>query len=303
MVPWLKTVLDLESVVKEYNGVRALDNVAFRVEEGDVVGLVGPNGAGKTTLLKVSLGILRRDSGRVELLGRDPMRDPQAREKVGVVFERPNLPSAVPVNRVLYYAASIKGASKEEVRNAIKLAGLEGHEWKPFTSLSAGLKQRAAIAHALIGSPSFIIADEPTSNLDPVERIRILNLIGELNRDHGITFLVSSHILPEVVRIASKIVIMNRGRVVKSGSPSEVLGGLTRARIRGSDVVLLAKILEENGFDVEVQGFSVLVKIRGLGHQPAMLQALTEAARRGVIIYSVDFVEASIEAELMRGES
>lgn len=303
MVPWLKTVLDLESVVKEYNGVRALDNVAFRVEEGDVVGLVGPNGAGKTTLLKVSLGILRRDSGRVELLGRDPMRDPQAREKVGVVFERPNLPSAVPVNRVLYYAASIKGASKEEVRNAIKLAGLEGHEWKPFTSLSAGLKQRAAIAHALIGSPSFIIADEPTSNLDPVERIRILNLIGELNRDHGITFLVSSHILPEVVRIASKIVIMNRGRVVKSGSPSEVLGGLTRARIRGSDVVLLAKILEENGFDVEVQGFSVLVKIRGLGHQPAMLQALTEATRRGVIIYSVDFVEASIEAELMRGES
>lgn len=303
MVPWLKTVLGLENVVKEYNGVRALDNVAFRVEEGDVVGLVGPNGAGKTTLLKVSLGILRRDSGRVELLGRDPMRDPRARERVGVVFERPNLPSAVPVNRVLYYAASIKGASKEEVRKAIKLAGLEGHEWKPFTSLSAGLKQRAAIAHALIGTPSFIIADEPTSNLDPVERIRILNLIGELNRDHGITFLVSSHILPEVVRIASKIVIMNRGRLVKSGSPSEVLGGLTRARIRGSDVVLLAKILEENGFDVEVHGFSVLVKIRGLGQQPAMLQALTEAASRGVIIYSVDFVEASIEAELMKGES
>lgn len=301
LVQWLKPILVCEDVVKEYNGVRALDRVAFRVEEGEVVGLVGPNGAGKTTLLKVSLGILRRESGRVELLGRDPLRDPEAREKVGVVFERPNLPSAVPVHRILSYAASIKGASRDEVRRAIKLAGLEGHEWKPFTSLSAGLKQRAAIAHALVGSPSFIIADEPTSNLDPVERIRILNLIGELNRDHGITFLVSSHILPEVVRIASKIVIMNRGKVVKSGSPEEVLGGLTRARIRGSDVKTLAEVIREHGFDVKVQGFSVLVKIPGLSHQPALLEALTDAGRRGVVIYSVDFVEASIEAELMKG--
>lgn len=297
----MQSVLDVDGVVKTYRKVKALDNVTLRVEEGEVAGLVGPNGAGKTTLLRVALGILRRDSGRVELLGRDPLRDPKAREKVGVIFERPNLPSSVPVGQILAYAARIRGVSPEAVRRAIKLAGLEGHEWKPFTSLSAGLKQRAAIAHALVGGPSFIIADEPTSNLDPVERIRVLNLIGELNRDHGITFLVSSHILPEIVRIASKIIIMNRGRIVKSGSPEEVLGGLTRARIRGSDTQLLERVLREHGFDVEVEGYSVVVRLSGLRDQAGLLEALVDAAREDLVVYSVDFVEASIEAELAGG--
>lgn len=286
---------------KEYGNVRALDNVELQVSEGEVVGLVGPNGAGKTTLLKVSLGILGRSKGDVKLMGRDPFKDPKAREKVGVVFERPNLPSAVPVSRILSYAASLKGVGREEVREVLKLAGLVEHAWKPFNSLSAGLKQRAAIAHALIGSPSFIIADEPTSNLDPVERVRILNLIGELNRDRGITFLVSSHILPEVVRIASKIVIMNRGRIVRSGSPEDVLGGLTRARIRGSKVELLRDALSNHGFEVEEQGFSLLVKIPGIWEQSRLFDALIEASKSGAVVYSVDFVEASIEAELSGG--
>lgn len=297
----MEEILVCEGVTKNYGGLRALGGVSLRVGEGEAVGLVGPNGAGKTTLLKVSLGILRRDSGRVSLMGRDPMRDPRAREDVGVIFERPNLPAAIPVYRMLLHAARIKGVGEGEVREAIRLAGLDGHEWKTFTGLSAGLKQRAAIAHALVGSPRLIIADEPTSNLDPVERVRILNLIGELNRDHGLTFLVSSHILPEIVRIASKILILDGGRIVRGGTPEEVLGGLTKARVRGSDSGLLASILEEYGFPVEQQGLSIVASIPGLSHQARLFEALVEAGRRGVVVYSVDFIEASIEAELLRG--
>jgi len=181
-------VLVLEGVWKSFHGAPVLRGVSLRVPEGGIVGLVGPNGAGKSTIIRVGLGILRRDRGLVSLMGRDPFHDPRARERVGVVFERPVLPGGVPVVRVLEYAARIRGAGRSDVLKAVRLAGLEGHEHKPFDSLSAGLKQRAAIAHALVGDPVFIVADEPTSNLDPVERVRILNLVARLNRDHGITF-------------------------------------------------------------------------------------------------------------------
>lgn len=298
----LNAVLECRNIVKRYGGVRALDGATLSVERGSVVGLVGPNGAGKTTLLKVALGILRRDSGVVRLMGRDPLLDAEAREDVGVVFERPSLPSSIPVSRVLEYAARMKGAGRGEVRRVVRLAGLEGHEWKPFSSLSAGLKQRAAIAHALIGGPSLVIADEPTSNLDPVERVRVLNLIGELNRDYGITFVVSSHVLPEVVRVATSIALMIGGRVVRVGAPEEVLGGLRVSRVRSSDPDRLLEHLRRLGFDAMAEGVNVVVYLDGLESHRALFEALSGAVARGLVVYSVDFVEASIEAE-MRSEA
>ena len=179
-------ILVARDVWKKFRGSPVLKGVSLTVSEGEVVGLVGPNGAGKTTLLRILLGILRRDNGEVLLDGRDPWRDPQARSNVGVIFERPSLPSSAPLINILEHVARIRGASREEVRSVIREAGLSGHEFKSFRELSAGLKQRAAIAHALLGDPLVIIADEPTSNLDPVERARILDFLSNINKDRGI---------------------------------------------------------------------------------------------------------------------
>ncbi len=279
-----------------------LRDVDLCVPPSTIVGLVGPNGAGKTTLLRVSLGLLRRDRGEVLLFGRDPFVEADSRERVGVVFERPVLPQGVPVYRVLQHAARIRGVGESEVRRAVRLAGLSGHEWKPFESLSAGLKQRAAIAHALVGGPQLIVADEPTSNLDPVERVRILNLVARLSRDEGVAFLFSSHILPEVVRVAGELAILISGRVAARGRPEEVLGGLRRARVRAGDLEALAETLRSEGLEARVEGLSLIVEVPP-GGQGRLFQALARAASRGVQVYSVDFVESSLEAMLVEADA
>ncbi len=291
-------VLEARNVWKSFKGYNVLKGVSLSVSNSEVVGLVGPNGAGKTTLLRIMLGILRRDKGVVLLMGRDPLRDPRTRENVGVVFERPNLPSSAPLLKVLERTARIKGADPREVKRVIRDSGLAGHEHKPFKNLSAGLKQRAAIAHALLGDPHLIIADEPTSNLDPVERARMLDFISVLNRDRGIAFLVSSHILPEVMRVASRLAIIIGGVVRRIGTPEEVIGGLRVARIRTRDPQSLADHLSRRGFRTIVEGVSVLVEVVD---QSMLLEALGEASKNGNIIYNIDFIEPGLMEELSSG--
>ncbi|MEM1873124.1 MAG: ABC transporter ATP-binding protein [Acidilobaceae archaeon] len=294
-------ILVAEKVEKSYGLVKALRGADISVDKGEIVGLVGPNGAGKTTLIKVSLGLLRRDAGRVLLNGRDPLVDYEARRGVGVIFERPVLPESFRVSDFLERAARIHGASRSAVRDAVKLAGLEGHEWKSFRELSAGLKQRAAIAHALIAEPSFIVADEPTSNLDPVERRRILELIAELNKDRGISFLISSHIIAEIVSVVSKIVAISRGRTVASGTPSEILRKALLARVRAENPEGLESALRDEGFDVEKEGFTLIVRLSDYQEYPRLLERLAVAARLGAVILSVDVAGVSIEEVIKSG--
>lgn len=291
------SVLRVRGVSKSFGRRRVLDNVSLEVKQGEVVGIVGPNGAGKTTLIRILLGILKRDSGEVELMGRDPFKDPRARSRVGAVFERPNLPGALPVREVLEYAADVMGAPRDAVEWAIEASGLKGHEWKRFPELSAGLKQRAALAHALLGRPRLVIADEPTSNLDPVERVKVLDTIATLAREAGVSFLVTSHILHEIVRIADRIVILSSGRVVTSGSIEEVSSKLGRlVRIRTPLPHKLADALASAGFKAEVRGLSVVVRLGDLGIEK-LLSALSSLVGE-IPLYSIDMVEAGLEEVL-----
>ncbi len=292
-------VLVLEGVSKRYGRHWALRGVSLRVSRGEVLGLVGPNGAGKSTLIRVSLGIASRDGGVVLLNGRDPLYDPNAREGVGVVFERPSLPGSLPVRELLRVAAAIKGAPRDEVDEVIEFSGLSGHEWKRFGELSAGLKQRAAIAHAMLGDPELLVADEPTSNLDPVERVRILELLARLNRERGLTVIVSSHVLYEVLRVSGRIALLREGRLVRVAPVHEVVDRSV-ARVRASEPEALAEMLRDMGFQAEPLGASVLVRLSG--RSPAdLLEALARAERSGLAVLGVDMVEPSIEEALSSG--
>lgn len=297
----LNTILGVSNVTKRFGSVKALDGVSMDVLRGEIVGLLGPNGAGKTTLIKVSLGLMRGDSGSVLLNGLDPYVDPRARVGVSVIFERPSLPDSIRVKDLLYHVARMYGGSYDDVRRVIKLAGLGGHEFKTFSELSAGLKQRAAIAHALLLNPWFIVADEPTSNLDPVERLRVLELITTLNRDEGITFLVSSHVIPEVTRVSSRLVVMSKGRVLASGDPRELVFKNPVARIRSGNPEALALMLRDSGFKVKVEGYNIIVSLESGGYE-VLLEQLSKASRSGISILSLDFVGASLE-ELLRGDA
>ncbi|BAA80916.2 conserved hypothetical protein [Aeropyrum pernix K1] len=294
----MDTVLEARGVVKKYRGQPVLDRVDLEVGRGEAVGLVGPNGAGKTTLIKVSLGLARRDGGRVLLNGLDPWREPRAREGVGVVFERPNLPSSMPVVEFLESAAAIIGSSPSRVDWAIRAAGLEGHEWKTFPQLSAGLKQRAAIAHALLGEPRFLVADEPTSNLDPLERREVLRLLARLNREHGLSLLVSSHVIVELLRVATRIYVLAGGRLAAEGSPEDLFRRAGLARLRTSNPSLAAELLRSLGFEAREDGLGVVVRVDGPLHR--FYEALARLGREGVEVLGVDLVEPGVE-EAMAG--
>ena len=290
-------ILSLREVSKSFHNVSALRSVTLEVREGDFLGLVGPNGAGKTTLIRVAIGLLRPDSGVVRLMGLDPFKEPEARARVGVIFERPNLPPSMPVVEVLNRAARIYRASSQDVRRVIEIAGLEGHELKPFGHLSAGLKQRAAIAHALISNPTLIIADEPTSNLDPIERHEVLSLLARLNKG-GVTVVLSSHVLSEVLRVVTKVAIIKGGSIVTVGAPDEVIAGARVGRIRTPDPDGLAKMLAERGFEVKVEEQSVYVTLRPGSDERDLLLALADAVAKGAKYYGLDLVEPGIEEVL-----
>jgi ABC-2 type transport system ATP-binding protein len=296
------SVLEVRGVTKRFRNHKALDSASMSVPEGSITGLLGPNGAGKTTLIRVALGILRRDSGEVELFGRDPLTDPEARRSVGVVFERPVLPDAIPVKTLLEHAARIYGRDEaRDVEWAVKASGLSGYEHKRFSELSAGYKQRAAIAHALVARPWFLVADEPTSNLDPVERVKILNLLVELNESEGMTVMVSSHILAELLRIAKNIVVMSRGRVVSQGPPEDVIGGFRAARVRSGEPDALKAFLESRGIQCRISGLSVIARLGGEADAARLLRALSEAVGEGLRVYSIDLVEPGLEEVLGDG--
>ncbi|MCX8195617.1 MAG: ABC transporter ATP-binding protein [Acidilobaceae archaeon] len=295
-------VLEVQEVTKVFGPTIAVDRVSLRVHEGELVGLLGPNGAGKSTLLKISLGLLRRDRGNVILNGYDPYVDSRARRGVGVVFERPMLPDSLPIRDLLYRASLIYGSSREEIRRAVKYTGLEQHLHKTFSELSAGLKQRAAIAHALLSRPKLIVADEPTSNLDPIERVRLLELIDMLNRDEGISFIVSSHVIPEISRVARRVVVMNRGRVIMEGDVNEVVMKASVARIRASDARALEKVLTLHGYDVRVEGINIIVKLKGAEGQAELLKLMADLSATGTKVLSIDFAGAGLE-EILRGEA
>lgn len=294
-------LLVVEGLVKRFGRTVAVNGVSLRVAEGRVVGLVGPNGAGKTTTIRASLGLLRRDGGRVELYGLDPFYEPRARERVGVVFESPTFPGAASVRKILSRAARIYGVPQDRVDEVLKLVGLRAKSDSEFGRLSAGERQRLALAHALIHEPGLVVADEPTSNLDPLGRAEVLELISALSRDRGTGFLVSSHVLPEIMRVADSVVVVHSGRVVVEGSPKAVAAYLGRSlvRVRADKAEELARLLSER-YEVSVTGAGVVVNL-GREPFPDFLRFLAAAIERcGARVYGLDAAEAELEEVLRR---
>ncbi|MEM2587365.1 MAG: ABC transporter ATP-binding protein [Candidatus Bathyarchaeia archaeon] len=223
-----------ENLVKHYGKVKAVDGLSLILYEGSVTGLIGPNGAGKTTTIKIILGLLKPDSGRVEVFGQDPWDNSKIRTLIGVVYEKAFFPSHQKVIDYLRRACRIFGVPESRALEVLKLVDLQEAYNRVIKALSAGMLQKFAIAHALINYPQLIIADEMTSNLDPQARSSLLDLVLRLNKDENVTFLLSSHILPELSRVCDSIAIINRGRVWALGKLTELYEKYGVGRVRVS---------------------------------------------------------------------
>ena len=214
-------MIEIKSLTKNYGPTKALDNVTFNVNKGQILGLLGPNGAGKTTTMRLICGVLLADQGSVKINGIDIVKNPAYTKKlVGYLPETPPLYSELKVKEQIYYVGRLKGMTtndiKKSIPNLLDVCGLIGVENKLIANLSKGFRQRVGLAQALINDPQVLILDEPTVGLDPKQIIEIRELVKSMSQKRTVVF--SSHILSEVQAMCSDIVILNYGKIIASGN-------------------------------------------------------------------------------------
>jgi ABC-2 type transport system ATP-binding protein len=213
-------------LVKEYkDGYRAVNGVTFRVERGQVVGLLGPNGAGKTTTLRVLMGLIAPTDGRIQVFGETVVAGASVLARVGAFIEGPGfLPHlSGRENLSLYWAASGRPLADAEFDTALDIAGLGASIERKVKTYSHGMKQRLAIAQAMLGLPELLVLDEPTNGLDPPQIAEMREVL-QRYAETGRTVVVSSHLLAEVEQTCTHVVVMHKGRLVAAGSVLEIAG-------------------------------------------------------------------------------
>lgn len=228
--------IGLVGVSKAYPGVNALTDVSFAVTRGRVHGFLGPNGAGKSTTMNIITGLLKESSGQVRLFGSETILT-QRKSLIGYLPELPPIYPQMLVKDYLRFVASVHGLKGQQnfdaVAMAVEVCGLGNVRERMVGNLSKGYKQRVGLAQALVFKPQILILDEPTVGLDPVSVSEIRQLIKNLKGDH--TVLLSSHLLHEISLVCDDITMINRGRVVASGTLEEIqqrFAGQARYRVR-----------------------------------------------------------------------
>ncbi len=226
-------MVHLSDVTKYYGRKRALGPVSFEIERGDTVGFLGLNGVGKTTLLKILACGLRPSSGTVTIDGLDILDDPhEVRKRVGYLPELPPVYGDMTVGDYLHFAGRIRGLSPEAVARRVpeveEYARITEVHDMPTRNLSQGYRQRVGVAQAIIHDPELLILDEPTHDLDPVQIMEMRGMIRALKDSH--TILISSHILPEISQTCDRLLILNDGEIVASGTEAELGDTLLRSR-------------------------------------------------------------------------
>jgi len=226
-------MIQVENLTKLYGSHRALDQVSFQVEKGEILGFLGPNGAGKTTTMRILAGFFPATEGKAVVAGFDVAEQPiEAKRRVGYLPESPPLYTEMSVESYLTFVARIKGLDSSLIAKrsdyVVDRCGLSKVRDRLIKHLSKGFRQRVGLAQALIHNPDVLILDEPTIGLDPKQIIEVRELIRNLGGDH--TVILSTHILPEVSMTCERVVIINRGRIAAVDTPEN----LTR-QLKGGD--------------------------------------------------------------------
>ncbi len=240
-------VLSIYNLTKYYGKLKALDNLSLEVFPGEILGFLGPNGSGKTTTLGILLGILKADSGTFSWFGNPPSHE--QRKKIGALLETPLFYPYLSGYDNLKIIATIKDAPLSEIDEVLHIVGLEERRGSKFKTYSLGMKQRLAIAAALLGKPEVMILDEPTNGLDPTGIVEIRDLIVKIAK-RGMTIVLASHLLDEVEKICTHVVVLEKGKKLHTGSVSEVLRSSVTIELAAHDMKALQQALEEEAFVV-----------------------------------------------------
>lgn len=289
--------ISVQRLTKYYGTWAALTGVTFSLEPGQALGLWGPNGAGKTTIVRCLLGLARYE-GEIRVGGLDPARKGrEVRKLIGYVPQ--DLPvSPVTVAEMAAFISTLKGASLADAQGQLERLGIDGHQTKAVGALSGGLRQRLAVALALIGSPSVLLLDEPTANLDARGRAELLDLLLGFKRD-GMTILFSSHRSDDVLKLADQILMIEAGAIQTVATPAEfqrVLSAGDRMVItlRNGHLPEALELLRSMGVEASGSGHVLAVDV-GSQRKPELFTALTR--------HGVDLVDFEVERGRWNGES
>jgi ABC-type multidrug transport system ATPase subunit len=297
-----KPILSIHQVSKFYGPVQALRSVSFEVPEGCVFGVLGPNGSGKTTLLGILLDVLRADQGHFEWFGGMPRHE--ARRKIGSLLETPNFYHYLSAVKNLEINARIRERGEDDIDRVLDIVRLSPRKHSKFSTYSLGMKQRLAIANALLGRPKVLLLDEPTNGLDPEGIAEIRELIRSLIQE-GITVIMASHLLDEVEKVCTHAAVLKKGSLLISGSVQEAFQHSAYVELGATDVAMLRTMLQE------MQGIRIVGEENGLlrveltqGMQP---DAINRACfEKGIVLNHIALRKKSLEAhfmELTRGGS
>lgn len=215
--------ITIQNLTKKYGDQLALDNVSFSIQKGEVVGLLGPNGAGKSTLMKSVTGAILPTSGEIEVDGFSVLKQPiETKKKIGFLPENNPLYYEMYVKEYLQFVANLRKENKQRIEEVIQKVGLTPESHKKIGQLSKGYKQRVGLAQAILSNPEILILDEPTNGLDPNQILEIRDVIREIGKSK--TVILSTHIMQEVEALCSRVILLNKGKVI-SDSPIEEFKG------------------------------------------------------------------------------
>lgn len=266
-------MITVENLTKYYGPVRAVSDLSFTIEDGQVYGLLGPNGAGKSTTMNIMTGCLSPTSGTIRINDIDLFEEPQkAKKLIGYLPEQPPLyMTETPLEYLKFVgqAKGLKGAElADQIASVISQTGLEHMKNRLISQLSKGYRQRVGIAQALLGDPEIVILDEPTVGLDPIQIVEIRMLIRELGKKH--TVIISSHILSEMQAVCDKVLIISNGQLAAFDTPDRLESHLT-----GSDEItirtladkdqtemLLSSIKDIHSYEITEEADSLLIKLQ-----------------------------------------
>jgi ABC-2 type transport system ATP-binding protein len=294
------SAITLEKVNKILGRREVLKSVSFTVEPGDIFGYLGPNGAGKTTTIRIILGLFKPDAGKVSLLGRDVTVD-ETRKQVGFVLESDGLYDNVSGYENIAYYAQIYGVIQAErmVRRVIELVGLADRARDKVSAYSKGMRQRLALARAMVHNPDILVLDEPTAGVDPSGQIEVRQIILDMAHKEGKTVFLSSHNLDEVQRICNRIALIDRGEIKLYGE----LDKLQRRMGRGEVMIetrepvsesVLAELARMPQLDIQSQKDRAVILTLGKGGADVS-DIISFLTQRGVKIEQVVRRDASLE--------
>jgi ABC-2 type transport system ATP-binding protein len=287
-------VVETNGLSKRYGQRKVVDRLNLRVESGQIYGFLGLNGAGKTTTIRMLMGLIHPSAGEARLFGRSvPRERMQVMRKVGALVESPSYYGHLSGWDNLKIIATLLDVPSKRIAEVLDIVQLTDHANRKASSYSLGMKQRLGIAAALIGSPSLVVLDEPTNGLDPAGIHEIRDLICRMPREHGITVLVSSHLLAEIDQMATSVGVIHEGRLIFQG-PIDELRARSRAHIR-IEVDRPAEAMRrapEFGLRVDDDGLALALDSTLRADSARLVRALVEA---DVEVYRVEEQQRSLE--------